>query len=50
MRDIKNADGKLVCRMDEKSGIIEIVHKGCRTLIRIKPDGTVEIVNTKTAA
>ena len=45
MRNIKNSKGKLVCRLDEKSNIIEIVHKGCKTLICLKPDGTAEIIN-----
>ncbi|NLH45850.1 MAG: hypothetical protein GX451_06970 [Acholeplasmataceae bacterium] len=49
MRDIRNARGKLVCRLDEKAGIVEIVHKGCKTLIFIKPDGTAEIINTEVA-
>ena len=39
MRDIKNSKGKLVCRLDEKAHIIEIVQKGCKTLIRFMPDG-----------
>jgi len=50
MRDIRNTDGKLVCRVDEIGGIIEIVHKGCKTLIRFKPDGTTEVINIKPAA
>ena len=50
MKEIKNADGKLVCRMDERAWIIEIVHKGCKTLIRFMPDGTAEVINTKAAA
>jgi len=49
MRDIRNANGKLVCRLDEKAGVVEIVHKGCKTLICFKPDGTAEIVNTEAA-
>jgi len=46
MRDIKNSKGKLVCRLDEKATIVEIVQKGCKTLIHFKPDGTVKIINT----
>ena len=49
MRDVRNANGKLVCRLDEKAGVVEIVHKGCKTLICFKPDGTAEIVNTEAA-
>ena len=47
MRDIKNSKGKLVCRLDEKAHIIEIVHKGCKTLIHFMPDGTAAIINTE---
>ncbi len=47
MQDIRNTNGKLVCRLDEKAGVVEIVHKGCRTLVCFKPDGTVEIINTE---
>ena len=47
MRDIKNNAGKLVCRLDEKAGIVEIVHKGCKTLIHFMPDGTAAIINTE---
>ena len=50
MRDIKNADGKLIFKVDEKNAVIEIVHKGCKTLIRFMPDGTAEVINTKAAA
>jgi len=49
MRDIKNSNGKLVCRIDEEASIVEIVHKGCKTLIRFNPDGTAEVINTEAA-
>ena len=48
MRDIKNSKGKLVCRLDEKASTVEIVHKGCKTVIRFMPDGTAAIINTET--
>jgi len=47
MQDVRNAHGKLACRLDKKERIVEIVHKGCRTVIQFKPDGTVEIINTE---
>lgn len=47
MQDIRNVDGKLVCRLDKEAAVVEIVHKGCKTLIRLKPDGTTEIINTQ---
>jgi hypothetical protein len=49
MQDIRNIKGKLVCRIDEKAAIVEIVYKGCKTLICFKPDGTAEIINTEAA-
>ena len=45
MRDIKNDAGKLVCRLDEKAGLVEIVQKGCKTLIHFNLDGTAEVIN-----
>lgn len=50
MRDIKNAKGKKVCRLDEDKGIVEIVFKGCKTVILFKPDGTADIINTEEVA
>ena len=49
-KEVKNADGKLVCRICEDSGIVEIVRKGCKTLIRFMPGGKVEITNIKITA
>lgn len=49
MRNIKNSTGKLVCRLDENTCSVEIVHKGIKTLIRFKPDGTAEVTNTEIA-
>ena len=47
MRDIKNNAGKLVCRLDDKAGIVEIVQKGCKTIIRFTLDGTAKVINTQ---
>lgn len=49
MEEIRNLDGKLVCRVDEKAKVIEIVHKNYKTLIYFKPDGTTEVVNIEVA-
>ncbi|KUK53259.1 MAG: Uncharacterized protein XD78_1340 [Desulfotomaculum sp. 46_296] len=49
MQDVRNIQGKLVCRIDEKAGIVEIVHKSCKTLIHFRPDGTAEVTNTEAA-
>ena len=49
MRDIKNADGRLVAKLDEQSDIIVIKLKGYETKIIRNNDGTYEIINTKPA-
>jgi hypothetical protein len=43
MNEVRNSDGKLVCRIDKKERMIEIVNKGCITEIRFHPDDTPEI-------
>lgn len=50
MMDVRNLNGKLVCRIDETQGVVEIVHKGCKTVIYFKPCGTAEVINTEKAA
>ena len=47
MKDIRNIDGKLVCRFDEDECAIEIVNKGCITIIRLNPDDMPEIIHEK---
>jgi hypothetical protein len=49
MRNIKNADNRLVAKLDEQSDTIVIKLKDCETKITRKPDGNYEIVNTKDA-
>jgi len=46
LKEIRNANGKLLCRLDEKKSMIEIVHKGIKTQIYFKPNGMVEIIDT----
>ena len=50
MREIRNSDGRLVCRIDEVSGTVEIIVKGCVTLIERSKDGKVNIINRKQPA
>jgi len=50
MREIRNSDGRLVCRVDDASGTVEIKIKDCITLIKLNPDGTTEIINVKNPA
>ena len=45
MTEIKNSSGKLVCRLDAHYLIVEIVHRGVKTIIRIVPDGKPVVVN-----
>jgi len=45
MEVVKNANGKTVCRVDGTSRIVEIVHKGFKTIIRFAPDGTYQVEN-----
>jgi hypothetical protein len=45
MRDVKNSAGKLVCRVDDETGTVEIVRSGTKTLLRLLPDGTFDIHN-----
>lgn len=49
MREIRNADNRLVCLLDESSDIIVIKLKGYETRIVRKSDGTYQISNTKPA-
>lgn len=48
MISIKNSDAKKVCQVDPQSRTVEIVHKGCRTIIKFLDNGTYIVVNTKT--
>lgn len=50
MSEIRNLDGKLVCRIDNQSGIVEIKIKDCITLIKVNTDGTTKVINQKSTA
>lgn len=45
MTDIRNSQSKLVCRVDEKNKLVEIVQKGICTQVRFLPDGSIQVVN-----
>ena len=47
MEEVRNAANKLVCRIDRKKKIVEIVMKGCKTQIRFSDDGTAEVKNIR---
>lgn len=46
MKDIKNSNGKLVCKADAENKIVEIVHKGYITIIQFLNNGTLVVHNT----
>lgn len=46
MKTIKNVHGKTVCRVDELTQEVEIIRRGCRTLVRFHGDGTMTVTNT----
>lgn len=46
MQDIKNSAGKLICRIDAEEKMVEIVHKGIRTIILMHDDGSYNIENS----
>ena len=50
MKQVKNANGKLVCQVDVTKKTVEIVHKGLKNIVRIMANGSVEVLNSKTAA
>jgi len=45
MREVRNSDGRLVCRIDERTGAVEISVKGCVTLIKRGIFGNISIIN-----
>lgn len=48
--DIRNSQGKLICRIDKNSKTVEIAVKGCITTIHFTEDGNINITNTSKAA
>ena len=49
MFEVRNGDGRLVCRINKTTGDIEIVIKGCITLIKRTECGDIKVVNKKVA-
>ena len=45
MQTIKNSVGKTICRVDTQDMLVEILHKGIKTLIRFLPNGEVEVLD-----
>ena len=46
MQEVRNSLGKLVCLIDKKNCLVEIVMKGCKTTIQFFVDDQVVIINT----
>lgn len=49
MKEIRNSQGKLVCRADKDSKTVEIAIKGCVTTIRFSDDGKINVTNKNKA-
>ena len=47
MKDIKNKNGKLVCKVDERNRLIEIVHKGHKTILQFLENGKLVVLHTQ---
>jgi len=50
MREVRNSKGFLVCKINEFSGLIEILMKGCITMIQLTSDGEIKISNFQKTA
>jgi hypothetical protein len=47
MLEIRNLEHRLVCRLNETTGTVEILVKGCLTRIKRLPNGKIIIIHTK---
>ena len=47
LKDVRNADGKLVAQVNEPNMEVIIVQRGFITTLRFSVDGTVSIENTE---
>lgn len=50
IREIRNSKHHLVGKYDPKKRTIQIERKGDLTIIRILPDGEIEVINVDSAA
>jgi len=50
MEQVRNLDGKLVCGIQQESGVVEIVKKDCVTRVRLNLDGTFQISHERITA
>lgn len=49
MEEIRNGQGKLVCRVDKPTKTVEIAVKGSVTTICFTADGKIKVINTSKA-
>ena len=42
MEDVRDVEGKLICRIDPDNQMVEIVQRGIKTTVQFLPDGTFE--------
>lgn len=47
MKEIRNCNGKLVCKANKESKTVEILQSGVITSICFMPDGSIAIKNKK---
>ena len=50
MRDVRNTEKRLVCRVDDEAGEIVIKTKDCITKLKLGPDGLYKEEHIKIAA
>ena len=50
LKDVRNADGKLVAQINEAAGEVIIVLRGCASILCLNEDGTIGVTNTKETA
>ena len=49
MQEVRNNQGKLICRADRLTKTVEIAVKGCVTKIRFSDDGKINVTNKNKA-
>ena len=47
MKDVYNANGALIAKVDEGTKSVEIVRRGSKTIIVFNPDGSIQVINFK---
>jgi len=47
MREVRNGNGKLVAMIDEATGTVIIIQRGCVTKLRLNQDKKIEVINSK---